>query len=235
MANIQNELNALDNAAYGADVRTAIRNALYYLNEDNESLQEFVELAERINLQFDILASILEGTIASVENDQIETLHQYALYDQQHLESASFPNVLTIEARAFSLCSALRTINVPKATVIGTVVFSDCDALEELLLPSVTSLGYRGIASCNTLQRITLGSESTETSIVIYEGGIYNNNALDSVTIYGPVATVADSGMSATKPIEGLPNHIYVPEEYVDSYKSDADWSYYASIISAIS
>ncbi|MBP5418841.1 MAG: leucine-rich repeat protein, partial [Bacteroidales bacterium] len=120
----------------------------------------------------------------------------------------------------------ITSVSLPEGIkTIGKDAFRDCVNLTTVTIPnSVTTIGESAFVSVEHLETVTIGTGITS----IVNGAFYGNAELTTVTC------------SATTPpsigemvFGGCPNleHIYVPAESVDAYKTA--WSAYASLISA--
>lgn len=120
------------------------------------------------------------------------------------LVRASLPVLTnTIGTMIFNECSSLTDVHVPMLEKVSVLMFNGCSSLEHIDLPCVSQIASKGFLRCTNLKSICLRS-STMCS-------------LDNVDAF------KDSSISANT------GYIYTPRNLVDSYKSDAVWSAYAS------
>ena len=80
------------------------------------------------------------------------------------LKSVSLPStIISIEERAFSLCSSLTSISIPNSvTSIGNGAFDSCSGLTSIIIPnSVTSIGNYAFYYCSGLTSIKVESGNT--------------------------------------------------------------------------
>lgn len=96
-------------------------------------------------------------------------------------------------------------IIVPKATSIGDYAFYDCSSLVRID-SSATSIGYKSFFNCTSLVVVILRDTTTVCTVESSMDPLFSN---DSV-------------------------YIYVPSTLLDSYKSDTNWSAYASKFRAL-
>ena len=125
------------------------------------------------------------------------------------LISINLPECSSIEYGAFGSCTSLTTVNLPKCASIRDYAFSNCTNLTTVNLPNCTSIGDSAFNSCTSLTTIILSNNQ-----VVTLGNInaFNNSSISRRTGY-----------------------IYVPDDLVDSYKSDTNWSTYANQIKPLS
>ena len=132
--------------------------------------------------------------------------------------------VTSIGFEAFGHCTSLNSITIPDGvTSIGFYAFGHCTSLNSITIPDgVTSIGNSAFTYCTGLTSIEIPACVTTISSWAFD----NCTSLKSVTIYAPKRTTYaynafDHNADGRK--------IYVPSEYVESYKSG--WSNYASDI----
>ena len=125
-----------------------------------------------------------------------------------NLTTINLPKCISIKNNVFCKCTSLTTINLPKCTSIGEYAFYECTSLTTVNLPECTSIGSYAFVNCN-LQIIILGADQIvgiNSFTFKYEPSINNGTG-----------------------------YIYVPDNLVDSYKSDTNWSTYANQIKPLS
>ena len=105
--------------------------------------------------------------------------------------------------------SDLTTIDLPECTSIGEQAFDSCTSLTTVNLPKCTSIGEYAFGSCASLTTIILSNNQVVTLKNIYT--FINSSILNGI------------------------GYIYVPDNLVDSYKSDTNWSTCANQIKPIS
>ncbi len=182
----------------------------------------------------------------------VTTIGSSAFLECSSLTNVNIPNAVTsIGDATFKYCSSLSSITIPDSvTSIGTGAFWSCSSLSSITIPdSVTSLGVSAFTDCINASSVNIGSGIT----IIGETTFQNCKSLTSVTIPANVATIWTnafylcSGLTsitveATNP-PTLQNSafvytnncpIYVPAESVNAYKTDTNWSAYASRIQPI-
>ena len=195
--------------------------------------------------------------------DGVTTIEYYAFSGCTGLTSIDLPDELvTIENSAFANCTKLTSITLPDGLVtIGSTAFRNCTGLTSIDLPaSVTSVDLSAFDGCSNLTAITVDEGNTsytaedgvlfnkdktellqypvgkeETSYIVPETvtsigdmAFYNCTNLETVTVFAatpPALGVAVFDSSLT---------ILVPPTAVDTYKTAAGWSRYASQISSI-
>ena len=108
---------------------------------------------------------LIDGSITEVTSN-VESIMKYCFQDRKSLKSATFPNVISIGAYAFSTCSELETIDFPKAETLGGAnVFSACSKLKNVNLPKLKALGENTFSTCSSLEKVVFPSvETTHTS-----------------------------------------------------------------------
>ena len=120
----------------------------------------------------------------------------------------------------------ITSVSLPEGIkTIGKDAFRDCVNLTTVTIPnSVTTIGESAFVSVEHLETVTIGTGITS----IVGGAFYGNAELTTVTC--SATTPPSIGMMVFGSCPNL-EHIYVPTESVDAYKTA--WSDYASLISA--
>ena len=110
---------------------------------------------------------------------------------------------------AFDYCYSLTSITIPKSvTSIGSGTFQNCYSLTSIVIPNgVTSIGANAFTDCRAIKTYVFERTAGITS-------------LGSTNTFSNINT-------STK--------IYVPDDLVDDYKIENNWSTYANYIYPIS
>ena len=149
------------------------------------------------------------------------------------LEAKSFTGVKVINYYAFANCSALSSVTLNNDLLkLGSGTekgpFRNCTALTTITIPnSLTELPEYCFEGCTSLTSVTIGTGCS----VIYAYS-FQDTGLQNLTIYRTKPPTLRQ--NAFYNVTSL-THIYVPAESVNTYKTAAGWSDYASIITAIS
>ena len=125
------------------------------------------------------------------------------------LTTISLPECTSIAYSAFSGCTNLTTVNLSKCTSIDGA-FYNCTNLTTVNLPKCTSIGEYAFENCPNLTTVIFNNDEIvqmNSAYMIFEG----------------------------TPIKDGTGYIYVPNDLVDSYKTDTKWSTYANQIKPIS
>jgi hypothetical protein len=142
-----------------------------------------------------------------------------------------FGEVVEIGERAFQGCTSLSNANIDNSdTKIGAGAFQDCTSLRSLKLNNCIEIGNSAFNGCTDLTQIDLSKCSS-----IPEKAFFNCTNLQKIYIrkYDVKCTLDDvnafhyynESSKLDKKIEGL--KVYVPRDYLDSYKDDEKWSEY--------
>ncbi len=121
----------------------------------------------------------------------------------------------------------ITSVSLPEGIkTIGKDAFRNCVNLTTVTIPnSVTTIGESAFVTVEHLETVTIGTGITS----IVNGAFYGNAELTTVTC--SATTPPSIGMMVFGSCTNL-EHIYVPAESVDAYKTA--WSDYASLIEAI-
>lgn len=164
------------------------------------------------------------------------------------LANVTIPDTVTyIGGSAFSYCYSLANITIPDSvTYIGSSAFSYCYSLANTTISDhVTSIGNQAFQSCYSLLNVTIPTSVTSIGIQAFYG-CYSFTSLtvpDSVTNIGNQAFSYCYGVAeyhilpTTPPKAGTTIFasivsdcvIYVPAASLETYKTTANWSNYAS------
>lgn len=153
---------------------------------------------------------IIEGTITSYKNDEVEKVRDYAFEFLYSLTSVSLPAATLIGIYAFSNCGDLKSADLPAATSIGDSAFQE-SGLTAIDLPAVTSIDQYGFYHCSNLASVKIGSKNPNVCI------LSNSNAFSGT------------------PVKKGTGFLYVPDALIDSYKTATNWSVYANQIKPLS
>lgn len=160
--------------------------------------------------------SILDKTISGTySSSTLDYVGPYAFYGCSNLTGINLPNVTLIDSKAFYTCRKLRTINLPNVIEIMPEAFESA-GFDVIDLPSVTSIGYDAFSGVIFNERIPSAFIIRTTNCEI------GRNAFGDIMYWVQQDPDTDFGW------------IYVPRSAVNTYKTAANWSTYASRIRAI-
>ena len=171
-----------------------------------DELDSIIIDEEEYNIEMQRFIDIIEGT--SFINDRITTVKDQLFYYSTSLTTVSIPECTSIGSYAFIGCKSLTTIDLPECTSIGNYAFNSCTSLTTVNLPKCTSIGDFAFQNCTNLTTIILSNNQVATLSSRYA---FNSSAITRT------------------------GYIYVPDNLVDSYKSDTNWSTYANQIKPLS
>ena len=110
------------------DSKEAIRQEIIKVGQTASSSLEFDQYAGKIE---DGIASILDKSITSIENDKVTSIARSIFLDDINLTSANFPNVTTINAYAFQR-TGLTSASFPSLETVDSYAFQDAPISSEL-------------------------------------------------------------------------------------------------------
>ena len=180
--------------------------------------------------------------------DSMPSTGSYLVSSCPSLRSITIPsNLTTVGDQAFAIMGSLQKAIVPNG--ITSINFSQDPSLRYVKFPnSVTDIGR--FYQCYSLKDVIIPPNVTE----IKNNAFYSCYSLESITIPAGVTSIGSSAFSycyslytvimlpTTPPTLGNSSvfstsrqqHIYVPAESVEAYKTATNWSSYASIIEAM-
>ena len=161
----------------------------------------------------------------------------------------------TIGANAFNGCSSLESIvfenMTDSITNIANSAFANCKKLKKIAIPaSCDSISTNIFENCEALNEVTFDDN---TSIKALTDGLFKNSGITSIILPSSISSIGNETfansqlesitLKANKVVtftsssfEGVTlKHIYVNEDLLNAYKSDASWQQYESIIEKIS
>ena len=183
---------------------------------------------EEYNIEMQRFIDIIEGT--SFINDRITTVKSKLFDHCSGLTTIDLPKCTSIKSVAFNNCTSLTTIDLPKCTSIGEYAFAYCENLTTVNLPKCTSIGEYAFDHCSGLTTIDLPKC---TSIEYY--AFDNCTSLTTIIFSANQVVYICRNAFISSPIGRGTGYVYVPDNLVNSYKSDTDWSTYANQIKPIS
>lgn len=137
----------------------AIADAIRTKNGTNETYKPS-EMASAISAisggDTTALSGIIDGSIASIEDNRATFVREEAFYYCEDLQSVKLPEVTEIDYAAFSGCSSLETVYMPKLKTVGSSAFDSCEALVSIDLPEVTTIDDRAFDACSELTDINI-------------------------------------------------------------------------------
>lgn len=140
-------------------------------------------------------------------------------------------STLTVRDGVFEGCANLRTVTLPSATSVGERAFAGCTALTTLTANGKVAIGANAFDGCTALTTVTMPYAAS-----IGTQAFNGCTALKTLTLAGSTMCVLENADAFTgTPIAALTGKITVHKDLVATYKADAVWSAFASIIAASS
>ena len=157
----------------------------------------------------DIEDGFVTRTLTSYTNDRVTTVGAQAFRSFSKLTSISLPNVTTLNAYALDGCSGLTSVNLSKVTTLNNYAMQGCSSLTRLEFQQKISTQGAVWNNCGKLETLILRGTTMS--------GLGNKNCFNNT------------------PIASGTGFIYVPDNLVDTYKANTNWSNYASQIKGLS
>lgn len=126
----------------------------------------------------------------------------------------------------------ITSLHCENVTSVGGEAVRQCNYLTNVYLPKCTNLSGYSFGICPLLERVELGAM---TNIRAYD--FYNCSSLTTLIIRTTTKVCSLANVSAFTG-SGIANgtgYIYVPDDFVDSYKTATNWSTYAAQIKGLS
>ena len=163
------------------------------------------------------------------------TISSYAFNKCTSLTSVDFPECISIGSNAFLYCSFLTSISFPKCTSMDMWAFQRCYRLTSVNFPACTNVGGGAFAYCSSLTYVNLPA-----CMYIHTTAFHSCKSLMKVILGNssivslPYSNAFDSTPMVNSTYTGNFGSIYVPASLVASYKTAANWSYFADRITSI-
>ena len=160
-------------------------------------------------------------------------------------------DIVVVGANSFEECDSITSVTLGNSiTSISGSAFAGCASLESIVIPSgVTAIYGSTFNGCASLSSVTIPSGVTRI-----DAAAFGSCAFDSVVIPSGVTYIGEEACSYCLSLSGVTvlatsvpylgqvafqenatgRKIYVPSESVNAYKTNANWSEYASDIEAI-
>lgn len=176
---------------------------------------------------------ILAGKARKVSSLDLSTagiykIPDYALSGSSSLTSVVLPHaVSSIQYNAFSLCTRLTSVTFgPNVSAIAPYAFSGCTALTKISIPEkVTILSTGTFSGCTALTSITLPAALA----TIQSGAFAGCKALKE--IHCKSQTPPEVADNAFVYVNKSTCKLFVPRRSLASYKKDAKWSGFLTIV----
>lgn len=166
----------------------------------------------------------------NIEN-AMSALGSQIIYSCSNLESINCGNIIYLRSQAFTHCSKLQSINVPYLESMGIYAFSNCRALSKMQLNCLTYNDVSIFNNCISLKEIEINS--------IGNYALSGCTSLESIYIINASVMTYPTGAFANTPILndtylGYYGSIYVPSDWVASYKAATGWVSISDRITAL-
>jgi hypothetical protein len=164
-----------------------------------------VILQNKIQKDYSVFKSLVDGSISSVTQDMIEgitKIDDYAFYNCETLTSIQIPNSVTdIKKYSFYGCSSLTNIAIPNSvSTIGNDAF-EISGLTNIVIPnSITSMGNSVFYYCHSLESVTLSNNLTTIPQSIFSGC----NKLTNITVPDGITSIGAYAFSGCSSLTNL-------------------------------
>lgn len=198
---------------------------------------------------------LIENKRTTYTNDRVTKIAGNIFQNNQYLVEVSFPNVLSVGGSAFGNCPQLTTVNLPSVTSISGSAFYQSKKVTHVYAPNVVTLGSNAFRTC-PMSKIVEFPKLTTTSTYAFQDcvnieylDIGKTTTIGTYTFYNcknltalvlrrsdkPVTLSAPSNAFTGTPIKDGTGYVYVPDDLVDDYKANSNWSTFAEQIKPMS
>ena len=182
---------------------------------------------------------LITRTLTSYSNSRVTSIGSYGLAYFSSLESVELPNVTNVGSQAFR-ASGIKKLKLPKATTIATDICHACANLEVASLPLVKTFTQNDFYSCTKLKYVDVSS--AESFLRNIFNSCYNLKAviirqtekicsLGSTNVFSNCYHITGTTNSTHNPDGLADGYFYVPDVFLDGYKTATNWSTYATQI----
>lgn len=175
--------------------------------------------------------------LSSVYLPSCRTLASSAFYNCYALSEIDFPILSSIYNSAFQNCSGLTSITFGSSSVqIAPWTFKSCVGLKSIEISGLVAAVQGAFESCSNLSFVKFGSNCT----TIGPSAFSSCSSLEKLILGRSSCNLQNVNAFAGTPLSdstylGRYGSIYVPDDYVDYYKTSTNWSTYADRIVGVS
>lgn len=210
----------------GTEVTTLTSNAVKKVADD-----VFNDYNKLVTVNFPNATSIgvrsFQGctSLNTVDFTNAKSLGNYAFKECSNLRNVTIPNVETIGTSVFQGCCGLHDIDLPECTEIGPSAFYRCDYIERINLPKVTVIPNSAFDTDTDNEKL-LTEVNLHNVVSIGDRAFYGKNQLLKVILEGKTVVQLGTDVFHETALynSNEQGSIYVPDDLVDSYKTDATW-----------
>ena len=164
--------------------------------------------------------------------ESLQELGTNAFFGCSLLREVNIPESITkLSAGLFQGCESLESVELPpRLKIVGDFAFDGCTSLTEIDIPaSVTHINQSAFAYCHSLERATVRNEHLKQ----IQGGAF---AYCPSLTHLELHSIAPPQLPELNIFDGCSESlkVYVPATSVETYRSDASWSTYASYITLL-
>jgi len=213
-------LTEIDNTSFdGCDLESIIVDENNTIFDSRENCNAIIEKSTN---------KLVKGCKNTVIPNSVNIIGGSAFRKCFNLTNITIPDSVTeIGMSAFVECTKLTSITIPNSvTKLSNGAFYVCSSLKNVSLPSnLISIGSNAFGSCESLETITIPASVTKIDMVAFMD-CTNLKTLIMLGTTPPTIAMMSLGDSTELVI-------YVPDDAVDTYKSN--WTDYSSQIKGIS
>ena len=175
------------------------------------------------------LKKIVDRTIETYSNDEVENIRPYAFAHCSSLTSLNLPQARHVDNYAFAYCSSLSMMNLPQVNYVGNYAFAHCYSLTSLNLSHVTYIGDYAFYRCSSLTTVNLPQVSYIGSSAFFSC----NNLFSLYLLSNSIVSLGNTDTFNYTPIStaisGIYGSIYVPSSLYSTYLTTNNWSNFSS------
>lgn len=125
-----------------------------------------------------------KGLIGGADNDRINSLGNYAMYNMQEVTSVEFPNVTSIGEYSFGECINLDSVYLPSLESISNYAFYNCLKLASVEFDNIKHIGNYAFYKCTSLIDATIENADYIGTGAFFNSSISSINLPNVLSIY---------------------------------------------------
>lgn len=180
----------------------------------------------------DYLAAVCNKAITELVNNKVVSVPENFQQGNTNLVKVELAALLALGSSVFSGCNNLTEVYTPSVKTLGSGNFDSC-AIRQISMPMLETIdgwGYNFVG-CRSLAKAYF----PKLTKIVGDGTFSGCQSLVTLVLgANSVCTLSHTSAFADSAIANGTGYIYVPKALVGSYKSETNWSAFASQFRAI-
>lgn len=173
--------------------------------------------------------------LVSFEAPNVTSIGQVCFRSNIALTSLKLKSLKEVGSNAFVNCRVLETTDFSSVESIPSLSFAGCKALKRLKFPKIKSIDSAVFMNCKALEIIEFSEQGNSNTITFGRSTFTGCTSLKALVLRnGVVHTLGGTSDYLSPTIEDGTGFIYVPRNYLETYKTATNWSVYAEQFRAL-